>query len=85
MRGGYESHGNIPLIRFNCGKLGCISIFCTKPCTPYGYYHNTEHAIEYFPYLMEKCEEKKAQCNMVTTEQHIDQNKDEEDDLWVVT
>jgi hypothetical protein len=35
--------------------------------------------------LLKKWEEKKTHCNMVITELHRNQNKDEEDDVWVIT
>jgi hypothetical protein len=41
-----------------------------------------KHVTEDCPDLLKKWEEKKAHCNMVTTEPHGNQKKDEEVDVW---
>jgi hypothetical protein len=41
--------------------------------------------MEDFPELLEKWEEKKGHCNMVTVEPCEDQKLKEEVDVWVVT
>jgi hypothetical protein len=70
---------------FNCGEVGHVSRFYTKPCALCGYCHSTKHVTEDFPDLLGKWEEKKAHCNMVIVEPHKDQNPKEEVDVQVVT
>jgi len=45
---------------FNCGEIGHVSRFCTKPCSHCGYLYNPKHVTKDFPSLLKKWEVNKA-------------------------
>lgn len=76
--------GERPPTCFNCGEIGLVSRFCTKPCMLCAYCYSPKHVTEDCLILVKKWEEKKIHCNMVHAEPHINK-KDAEVDVRVIT
>jgi hypothetical protein len=70
-----------PTLFFNCGDIFHVSRFSTKQHSFFRYCYKPEHVTENFPKLLNKWEEKKKHCNMLTIETRGNKKKDDEVDL----
>ena len=59
---------------FSCEETIHLALFCTKPCALCGYFQSEDHAIEDYPQLVAKWEEKRGNYSMVIVELCEEQN-----------